>query len=161
MDTAGKNLVMDDPDLELIKARKMKKLQEQLAFRERQEQEKAKEKDKNHLELQNQINKQKSDEVDSERNFLLGHMYDRGDEVLKLAEQQFPFQTKIIIKRLNELIRFGEISRISGGDMLSVYRSLGLKIRVDTQISISDHGKTISLSDKLKESTASELDESS
>ena len=152
---------MDDPDLELIKARKMKKLQEQLAFRERQEQEKAKEKDKNHLELQNQINKQKSDEVDSERNFLLGHMYDRGDEVLKLAEQQFPFQTKIIIKRLNELIRFGEISRISGGDMLSVYRSLGLKIRVDTQISISDHGKTMSLSDKLKESTASELDESS
>lgn len=152
---------MDDPDLELIKARKMKKLQEQLAFRERQEQEKAKEKDKNHLELQNQINKQKSDEVDSERNFLLGHMYDRGDEVLKLAEQQFPFQTKIIIKRLNELIRFGEISRISGGDMLSVYRSLGLKIRVDTQISISDHGKTISFSDKLKESTASELDESS
>lgn len=161
MDTAGKNSVMDDPDLELIKARKMKKLQEQLAFRERQEQEKAKEKDKNHLELQNQINKQKSDEVDSERNFLLGHMYDRGDEVLKLAEQQFPFQTKIIIKRLNELIRFGEISRISGGDMLSVYRSLGLKIRVDTQISISDHGKTISFSDKLKESTASELDESS
>lgn len=152
---------MDDPDLELIKARKMKKLQEQLAFRERKEQEKVKEKDKNHLELQNQINKQKSDEVDSERNFLLGHMYDRGDEVLKLAEQQFPFQTKIIIKRLNELIRFGEISRISGGDMLSVYRSLGLKIRVDTQISISDHGKTISLSDKLKESTASELDESS
>ena len=152
---------MDDPDLELIKARKMKKLQEQLAFRERQEQEKAKEKDKNHLELHNQINKQKSDEIDSERNFLLHHMYDRGDEVLKLAEQQFPFQTKIIIKRLNELIRFGEISRISGGDMLSVYRSLGLKIRVDTHISISDHGKTISFSDKLKESTASELEESS
>jgi DNA-binding TFAR19-related protein (PDSD5 family) len=73
---------MDDPDLELIKARKMKKLQEQLAFRERQEQEKAKEKDKNNLELQNQINKQKSDEIDSERNFLLHHMYDRGDEVL-------------------------------------------------------------------------------
>ena len=146
---------MDDPDLEMIKARKMKKLQEQLAFKEKQEQEK----DKSNLELQNQINKQKSDGIDSERNFLLRYMYDRGDEVLKLAEQQFPFQTKIIIKRLNELIRFGEISRISGGDMLSVYRSLGLKIRVDTQISISDHGKTISFSDKLKQSTASEIDE--
>ena len=161
LDAEGKNSVMDDPDLELIKARKMKKLQEQLAFRERQEQEKAKEKDKNHLELHNQINKQKSDEIDSERNFLLHHMYDRVDEVLKLTEQQYPFQSKIIIKRLNELIRFGEISRISGGDMLSVYRSLGLKIRVDTHISISDHGKTISFSDKLKESTASELEESS
>lgn len=146
---------MDDPDLEMIKARKMKKLQEQLAFKEKQEQEK----DKSNLELQNQINKQKSDGIDSERNFLLRYMYDRGDEVLKLAEQQFPFQTRIIIKRLNELIRFGEISRISGGDMLSVYRSLGLKIRVDTQISISDHGKTISFSDKLKQSTASEIDE--
>lgn len=146
---------MDDPDLEMIKARKMKKLQEQLAFKEKQEQEK----DKNNLELQNQINKQKSDGIDSERSFLLRYMYDRGDEVLKLAEQQFPFQTRIIIKRLNELIRFGEISRISGGDMLSVYRSLGLKIRVDTQISISDHGKTISFSDKLKQSTASEIDE--
>ncbi|WP_134484316.1 double-stranded DNA-binding protein [Candidatus Nitrosocosmicus franklandus] len=149
---------MDDPDLELIKARKMKKLQEQLAFRERQEQEKAKIRDKNNLELQNQINKQKSDELDSERKFLLHHMYDRGDEVLKLAEQQFPFQTKMIIKRLNELIRFGEISRISGGDLLSVYRSLGMKIRVDTHISISDHGKTISFSDKLRESTSSEQD---
>lgn len=149
---------MDDPDLELIKARKMKKLQEQLAFRERQEQEKAKMRDKNNLELQNQINKQKSDELDSERKFLLHHMYDRGDEVLKLAEQQFPFQTKMIIKRLNELIRFGEISRISGGDLLSVYRSLGMKIRVDTHISISDHGKTISFSDKLRESTSSEQD---
>ncbi|VFJ14123.1 conserved protein of unknown function [Candidatus Nitrosocosmicus franklandus] len=158
MDIGGKNLVMDDPDLELIKARKMKKLQEQLAFRERQEQEKAKIRDKNNLELQNQINKQKSDELDSERKFLLHHMYDRGDEVLKLAEQQFPFQTKMIIKRLNELIRFGEISRISGGDLLSVYRSLGMKIRVDTHISISDHGKTISFSDKLRESTSSEQD---
>lgn len=158
---AGKNSGMDDQDLELIKARKMKKLQEQLAFKEKQEQEKAKEKNKNNQEIQNQINRQKSDGMESERNFLLRYMYDRGDEVLKLAEQQFPFQTKIIIKRLNELIKFGEISRISGGDMLSVYRSLGLKIRVDTHISISDHGKTISFSDKLKQSTTSEIDESS
>jgi hypothetical protein len=134
---------MDDSDLELIKARKMKKLQEQLA---------SKEKDKIKLELQNKTNKNKPVGIDSERNFLLLYLYDRGDEVLKLAEQQFPLQTKIVIKRLNEMIRFGEISKISGGDMLAVYRSLGLNIRVDTHISISDHGKTISFSDKLKQS---------
>ena len=138
---------MDDSDLELIKARKMKKLQEQLASKEKE-----KEKDKINLELQNKTNKNKPEGIDSERNFLLRYLYDRGDEVLKLAEQQFPMQTKIIIKRLNELIRFGEISKISGGDMLAVYRSLGLNIRVDTHISISDHGKTISFSDKLKQS---------
>ena len=140
---------MDDSDLELIKARKMKKLQEQLA---------SKEKDKINLELQNKTNKNKPVGIDSERNFLLRYLYDRGDEVLKLAEQQFPLQTKIVIKRLNEMIRFGEISKISGGDMLAVYRSLGLNIRVDTQISISDHGKTISLSDKLKRSNGTDLD---
>ena len=144
---------MDDPDLELIKARKMKKLQEQLASKEKE-----KEKDKINLELQNKINKNKPEGIDSERNFLLSYMYDRGDEVLKLAEKQFPLQTKIIIKRLNELIRFGEISKISGGDLLAVYRSLGLNIRVDIQISISDHGKTISFSDKLKQSTDTDPD---
>jgi DNA-binding TFAR19-related protein (PDSD5 family) len=146
---ADKKSGMDDPDLELIKARKMKKLQEQLA---------SKEKEKINLELQNKTNKDKP-EVDSERNFLLRSLYDRGDEVLKLAEQQFPLQTKIIIRRLNELIRFGEISKISAGDLLAVYRSLGLSIRVDTQISISDHGKTISFSDKLKQSN--DLDQDS
>ena len=144
---------MDDQDLELIKARKMKKLKEQLASKEKE-----KEKDKINLELQNKTNKNKQEGIDSERNFLLRYIYDRADEVLKLAEQQFPLQTKIIIKRLNELIRFGEISKISGGDLLAVYRSLGLSIRVDTQISISDHGKTISFSDKLKQSNDADPD---
>jgi hypothetical protein len=151
---------MDDPDLERIKARKMKKLQEQMAFKEK-ERERNKERAKENLELQDKLNKQKSDGNDAERTFLLRYMYDRGDEVLKLAEEQYPFQTRMIIKRLNELIRFGEISRISGGDMLSVYRSLGLNIRVNTNISISDHGKTISFSEKLKQSTDTDLDEPS
>lgn len=146
---ADKNSGMDDPDLELIKKRKMKKLQEQLA---------TKEKDKINLELQDKTNKNKPEGIDSERNFLLRYLHDRGDEVLKLAEQQYPLQTKIIIKRLNELIRFGEISKISGGDLLAVYRSLGLNIRVDTHISISDHGKTISFSDKLKQSNDADPD---
>lgn len=136
----------DDPDLELIKARKMKALKEQFAF---------KEKERKNIE-QNEVNQKKigSAEPDSvsERNFLLRHLYDRGNEVLQLAEQQFPFQTKILVKRLNELIRYGEITRISGGDLLSIFRSIGFNIRVNTNISISDHGKTISFSDKLKQS---------
>ena len=151
---------MDDPDLERIKARNIKKLQVQMAFKEK-ERERDKEREKENLELQNKLNKQKSEGNDAEKNFLLRYMYDRGDEVLKLAEEQYPFQTRMIIKRLNELIRFGEISRISGGDMLSVYRSLGLNIRVNTNISISDHGKTISFSEKLKQSTDTDLDEPS
>ena len=134
----------EDPDIEIIKARKMRALKEQFAI---------KEKERKVIE-QNELNQNKktSSDSNSERDFLLSYLYDRGNEVLKLAEQQYPLQTKILIKRLNELIRYGEISKISGGDMLAIYRSLGLNIRINTNISISDHGKTISFSEKLKQS---------
>jgi DNA-binding TFAR19-related protein (PDSD5 family) len=142
---------MEDPDLELIKARKMKALKEQFASRE---------KERKNVE-QEGLNKNKPSTSNniSERDFLTRFLYDRGNEVLTLGEQQYPFQTKILIKRLNELIRYGEISKISGGDLLAVYRSLGLNIRINTSISISDHGKTISFSEKLKQSTNSDLDQ--
>jgi len=142
---------IEDPDLELIKARKMKALKEQFASRE---------KERKNIEQEglNQNNLSAPNNI-SERDFLTRFLYDRGNEVLALGEQQYPFQTKILIKRLNELIRYGEISKISGGDLLSVYRSLGLNIRINTSISISDHGKTISFSEKLKQSTNSDLDQ--
>jgi hypothetical protein len=150
--TNNENSNIDDPDLELIKARKMKALKEQFAYRE---------KERKTME-QGDINQKKSTDSEggvSERDFLLRYLYDRGNEVLNLAEQQFPFQTKILIKRINELIRYGEISKISGGDLLGMYRSLGLNIRINTNISISDHGKTISFSEKLKQSQDLDTDQ--
>jgi hypothetical protein len=150
--TNNENSNIDDPDLELIKARKMKALKEQFAYRE---------KERKTME-QGDINQKKSTDSEggvSERDFLLRYLYDRGNEVLNLAEQQFPFQTKILIKRINELIRYGEISKISGGDLLGIYRSLGLNIRINTNISISDHGKTISFSEKLKQSQDLDTDQ--
>jgi hypothetical protein len=152
MTNNNENSNIPDPDLELINARKMKALKEQFA---------SKEKEKKIME-QNELIQKKSTTAEggvSERDFLISYLYDRGNEVLDIAEQQFPFQTKIIIKRLNELIRYGEITKISGGDLLSVFRSLGLNIRINTNISISDHGKTISFSEKLKQSRDFDLDE--
>ncbi len=142
---------IEDPDIEIIKARKMRVLKEQIAN---------KEKERKVLE-QNELNQKKSAPMgsSSDRDFLTNYLYDRGIEVLNLAEQQYPFQTKILIKRLNELIRYGEILRISGGDLLAIYRSLGLTIRINTNISISDHGKTISFSEKLKQSNDFNLDD--
>ncbi|MGN6614627.1 MAG: hypothetical protein ACTHKC_06265 [Candidatus Nitrosocosmicus sp.] len=141
---------IEDPDLELIKARKMRALKEQVA---------SKEKERKNIEQEKSYQNNTSLNNVSERDFLNRYLYDRGDEVLTLGEQQFPFQTKVLVKRLNELIRYGEISKISGGDLLAVYRSLGLHIRVNTNISISDHGKTISFSEKLKQSNDPALDQ--
>jgi hypothetical protein len=152
MTNNNENSNIPDRDLELINARKMKSLKEQFA---------SKEKEKKIME-QNELIQKKSTTAEggvSERDFLISYLYDRGNEVLDIAEQQFPFQTKIIVKRLNELIRYGEITKISGGDLLSVFRSLGLNIRINTNISISDHGKTISFSEKLKQSRDFDLDQ--
>lgn len=79
-------------------------------------------------------------------------MYDRGEEVLDLAYAQYPAQTEAIISRIAELILAGEItSRISGGELLALCRSVGLNVRVNTTIKVEDKGKLISFSDKLKQ----------
>ncbi|HXV88375.1 MAG TPA: DNA-binding protein [Nitrososphaeraceae archaeon] len=126
----------EDPELAIIKARKMKQLKEKAALSEKIKEDEIK------------TNKTKIDD----KEILLKYLYDRGDEVLRLADSQFPVQTRIIVKRIVELIKSGEIdSLISGGELLAIFRSVGLRIRVDTNIRIEDHGKFISFGEKLKE----------
>jgi DNA-binding TFAR19-related protein (PDSD5 family) len=128
----------EDPELQKIKARKMKQMKEKAKLFEKMKEDETKAK--------TEVSK-----VD-DKQILLKYLYDRGDEVLELAESQFPVQTKIIINRIVDLIKSGEIdSLISGGEMLAIFRSVGLRIRVDTNIRIEEHGKLISFGEKLKE----------
>ncbi|NNM35960.1 MAG: double-stranded DNA-binding protein [Nitrosopumilus sp.] len=74
----------------------------------------------------------------------------RGMEVLENAESQFPSETKMIIEKLSELIKTGEINEtIDGGKLLTLFRSVGLNVRMDTKINVEQDGKFVSLSDKL------------
>ena len=126
----------EDPELAIIKARKMKQLKEKAALIEKIKEDETK------------TNVTKIDD----KEIVLKYLYDRGDEVLRLAEAQYPVQTEIIIKRIADLIKSKEIdSLISGGELLAIFRSVGLRIRVDTSIRIEDHGKFISFGEKLKE----------
>jgi DNA-binding TFAR19-related protein (PDSD5 family) len=126
----------EDPELAIIKARKMKQLKEKAALSEKIKEDETK------------TNMTKIDD----KEIVLKYLYDRGDEVLRLAEAQYPVQTEIIIKRIADLIKSREIdSVISGGELLAIFRSVGLRIRVDTNIRIEDHGKFISFGEKLKE----------
>lgn len=127
----------DDPDLTIIKARKMKELRRQMSASEKEK-------------LKRQ--KEQSLHGKSYREIIKPYLYDRGEEVLRLAESQFPIQTKAIIAKITELIETGELNqKISGGELLALFRSIGLNIRVKTDIKIEDHGKLISFSDKLKQ----------
>jgi DNA-binding TFAR19-related protein (PDSD5 family) len=88
----------------------------------------------------------------SSREIVSAYLYDRADEVLDLAYGQYPVQTEAIVTRIARLILSGEItSRISGGELLMLFRSVGLNIRVNTTIKVEDDGKLISFSEKLKQ----------
>lgn len=88
----------------------------------------------------------------SAREIVAGFLHSRGDEVLRLAYEQYPSQAEAIVARIAQLILAEELTeRISGGELLSLFRSVGLRIRVDTTIKVEDDGKFIPLSEKLKQ----------
>lgn len=123
----------DDPDIEIIKARKLKELKEKAAAIEK-------------------VKARQQQPQKSAREIVSAYLYDRGDEVLGLAYSQFHAQTEAIVSRIAELLQSGEItSRISGGELLALFRSVGLNVRVNTTIKVEDKGKLISFSDKLKQ----------
>ena len=84
------------------------------------------------------------------RDLLLKMLGFRGLEVLENAESQFPSETGMIVKKLSELVKTGEISEtLDGGQLLALFRSVGLNVRMATKINIEQDGKFVSLSDKL------------
>ena len=132
----------EDPDIEILKAKKMQEIMQRMM--------KQKKKDN----IEKDIKKREP----SEREILLSYLYDRGDEVLNLAESQFPSETRAIVNRIVELINSGEINRkISGGELLSLFRAIGMNIKINTTIKIEEHGKYMSFAEKLKQNK--EIDE--
>jgi DNA-binding TFAR19-related protein (PDSD5 family) len=126
----------EDPDIEILKAKKMQEIMQRMM--------KQKKKDN----IEKDIKKREP----SEREILLSYLYDRGDEVLNLAESQFPSETRAIVGRIVELINSGEINRkISGGDLLSLFRTIGINVKINTTIKIEEHGKYMSFAEKLKQ----------
>ena len=129
----------DDPEIDIINARKLRELREKAAAMEK-------------VKASSQQPRPKSS-----REILSSYLYDRADEVLDLAYGQYPVQTEAIVTRIARLILSGEItSRISGGELLMLFRYVGLNIRVNTTIKVEDDGKLISFSEKLKKATAEE-----
>jgi DNA-binding TFAR19-related protein (PDSD5 family) len=130
----------DDPEIDIINARKLRELREKAAAME-----KAK-------------TSRQQPQPKSSREILSSYLYDRGDEVLDLAYRQYPIQTEAIVTRIARLILSGEItSRISGGELLMLFRSVGLNIRINTTIKVEDDGKLISFSEKLKQQKKNDL----
>jgi len=87
------------------------------------------------------------------RDIVLEKLVDRGDEVLYKAEQLYPKEMKIVVEKLAELIKGGELDQnISGGELLQILKVLGLRVPIETKIAFYEDGKFISFQEKLKKS---------
>lgn len=130
----------EDKELEQLKKKRLEEMQKNISSKKKQE------------ELSSV---QKS--IPTSRQILLKILGYRGFEVLQNAESQFPNETKIVVEKLGELISSGEINeKIDGGNLLALFRSVGINVRMETKINVEQDGKFVSLSDKLKSKSSSD-----
>ena len=127
----------EDEDLEKLKAKRLEEMQRNISLQQKQKE---------------QISKlnEKQQKKSSPREIVVKTLGHRGLEVLENAEYQFPNETKLLIDKLAELITLGEINEIlDGGKLLTLFRAIGISVRMETKISVEHDGKFVSLSDKL------------
>ena len=130
----------EDKELEQLKKRRLAEMEKNIAQKHRQKE-----------------NSTSKETQPSAREILVKKLGYRGLEVLQNAESQFPSETKIVVKKLGELIYSGEINeKIDGGMLLALFRSVGINVRMQTKINIEQHGKFVSLSEKLTKSSKNE-----
>lgn len=125
----------EDSELERLKAKRLAEMQKNISSQQKIE----------------ETNKTISEKpTENPRTLLVGKLGYRGLEVLENAESQFPNETKIIVSKLSELIKTGEINEtLDGGKLLALFRTVGLSIRMKTKINVEQDGKLVSLSDKF------------
>ncbi len=127
----------EDEDLEKLKAKRLEEMQRNISLQQKQKE---------------QISKlnEKQQKKSAPREIVVKTLGHRGLEVLENAEYQFPNETKLLIEKLAELITLGEINEIlDGGKLLTLFRAIGVNVRMDTKINVEHDGKFVSLSDKL------------
>ena len=134
----------EDKDLERLQAKRLAEMRKNLSSQ--QEQEKIA-----------TLQKEQNDNKPSSREIVIKRLGYRGLEVLQNAEQQFPKETQIVVLKLSELILSGDITEVlDGGNLLALFRSIGIDVRMKTKINVEKDGKFVSLSDKLSKSTFTE-----
>jgi len=86
----------------------------------------------------------------SDRELFESMLFDRGSEVLDAAYSFYPAQTERLVKELAGMVRDGRLKeKVSGGELYSIFRQVGLRFRLKTPIRVQDRGKLVELSEKL------------
>ncbi len=138
----------EDSELERLKAKRLAEMQKNISSQKEQE-------------LLSESSPEPTEKPqENPRDLLVAKLGYRGLEVLENAEYQFPKETKMIIQKLFELIKSGEINEsFDGGQLLALFRSIGLSIKMKTKINVEQDGKFVSLSDKLSTRSSENSDD--
>jgi len=135
----------EDSELERLKAKRLAEMQKNISTKQ---------------EVEPTLDIEKEKVPENPRDSLIKILGFRGLEVLQNAESQFPNETKMIIEKLSELIKTGEINEsIDGGKLLTLFRSVGINVRMATKINVEQDGKFVSLTDKLSNQSSKDSDE--
>jgi DNA-binding TFAR19-related protein (PDSD5 family) len=121
---------MSDDELEALKRKRLVDLQRRMTLRE-----------------------EKQELVDV-HNVLDSVFRGRAWEVFNTANSQYPSEMAEIEHQLVSLISEGKLKEIDGEQLFTLLRRVGLRVSLNTGIKIVSHGKTQSLSEKIKESKA-------
>ena len=119
---------MSDKELEAIKQKKLRELHKRMALR-----------------------KQKKEQID-ENQILNSIFRGRAWEVFHAAQTQYPVAMAKIESLLVRLALEGKINQIQGEQLYALLKDIGLRVRLNTTIKVTSHGKTKLLSEKFKES---------
>jgi DNA-binding TFAR19-related protein (PDSD5 family) len=120
---------MSDKELEALKQKKLRELQRRMAIQE-----------------------QKKEQIDTQK--ILNTIFkERAWEVFNIARAQFPSKMVKVEQLLADLKLAGKISEMDGEQLYVLLRKIGLPVRLNTTISYLSHGKTESLSEKIREKT--------
>jgi len=120
---------MSDKELETIRQKRLKELQQQILLKEKQI------------------------EAKIDPNTVLSKLFrGRALEVFNASASQFPKETDKIRKLLVKLALDGKISEITGEQLFALLRQVGLPVKLNTSINYYGKGKTKTLSEKFKES---------
>ena len=134
----------EDKDLERLKAKRLAEMRNNISSQREQKKVAASQ-------------KEQQDKKPSPREIVVKRLGYRGIEVLQNAEYQFPKETEIIVLKLSELISSGDITEVlDGGNLLALFRSVGINVRMKTKINVEKDGKFVSLSDKLGKSSSAD-----
>ena len=132
----------EDKDLERLKAKRLDEMRKN--FSSQREREKI-----------TASQKEQGVKKPSPREIIIKRLGYRGMEVLQNAEYQFPKETQIIVLKLSELISSGDIMEVlDGGNLLALFRAVGINVHMKTKINVEKDGKFVSISDKLRDKSS-------